>query len=105
MRKKRSAAVLASTVAVAGAMTAFAPEALAAYGPSYCNSSSCGLWGGPSTANHITEVPRGAGVTMMCWTDNQWYNGTNRWFKVDTAYGRGYMIATQVSNQQAKPHC
>jgi len=25
--------------------------------------------------------------------------GTNRWFKVDSVYGRGYMIATPVSNQ------
>ena len=35
----------------------------------------------------------------------QWWNGTNRWFKVGTGYGQGYMIATQVSNQTSVGHC
>ena len=46
-------------------------------------------------------------VTMRCWTDSQWFNGTNRWFKVDTVYGPGYgyMIATQVSSQTRVGRC
>jgi hypothetical protein len=42
---------------------------------------------------------------MRCWIDSQWWNGTNRWFKVDSQYGSGYMIATQVSNQTSVGHC
>jgi hypothetical protein len=42
---------------------------------------------------------------MRCWKDSQWWNGTNRWFKVDSVYGQGYMIATQVSNQTSVGRC
>ena len=53
------------------------------------------------------EMPRNTKVTMRCWTDSQWFNGTNRWFKVDTVYGPGYgyMIATQVSSQTRVGRC
>jgi hypothetical protein len=104
---KRMIATAAATVATAaGTMFLAAPEALA-YGPSYCNSSTCSLANGPSVGQIYFEMPRGSGVKMLCWTDNQWYKGTNRWFKVQTDYGSGYgyMIATQVSNQTSVPHC
>lgn len=102
MRLKRTAAVVAA--ALAGAVMASAAPA-SAFGPSYCNSSSCSLAAGPSSGQIYFEMPRSTPVTMLCWTDNQWYNGTNRWFKVDSVYGRGYMIATQVSNQTRVGHC
>ena len=104
MRVRRSAAIAASAMALTGAMTALAPNA-SAYGPSYCNSSTCSLSASPSTGGIFFEMPRATAVTMLCWTDNQWWNGTNRWFKVDSIYGRGYMIATQVSAQTSVGHC
>lgn len=72
---------------------------------SYCNRSTCSLSAGPTTGQIYFEMPRNTSVSMICWTDNQWYFGTNRWFKVNSIYGRGYMIATQVSNQTRVGHC
>ena len=97
-----------TAIAAAAAMTvpalAVAPVA-AAYGPSYCNSSSCILSGAPSSGAEYFEMPRGTAESMLCWTDNQWFDGTNRWFKVSTIYGTNYTIATQVSNQTRVGHC
>jgi hypothetical protein len=72
---------------------------------SYCNSSSCSLAAGPNSGQIYFEMPNRTTVSMLCWTDAQWYRGTNRWFKVDSVYGRGYMIATQVSGQTGVGHC
>lgn len=104
MRLRRPAVAAAAVALLSGALLASAPVA-SAYGPSYCNSSSCSLSGGPTSGQIYFEMPRNTAVSMICWTDNQWYRGTNRWFKVDTIYGRGYMIATQVSNQTRVGHC
>jgi hypothetical protein len=97
-------ATAASAAALTGAMIAVAPQALA-FGPSFCNSSGCSLSAQPNTAGIFFEMPRNTAVTMVCWTDSQWFNGTNRWFKVNSIYGTGYMIATQVSNQTKVGHC
>ena len=61
-----------------------------------------GIWGG-------------APVTMSCWIDTVWVNGTNRWFKVSGAgyspyTGRpitvsGYVSASKIVNQVGTPHC
>ncbi|WP_159052618.1 hypothetical protein [Streptomyces bungoensis] len=91
--------------AMGGATLLAAAPTASAYGPSYCNSSTCSLSNSPSTGGIYFEMPRLTPVTMICWTDNQWWNGTNRWFKVNTVYGTGYMIATQVSNQTRVGHC
>jgi hypothetical protein len=72
---------------------------------SYCNSVTCSLSAGPTSNRIYFEMPRYTWVSMICWTDNQWYRGTNRWFNVATIYGRGYMIATQVSSQIRVGHC
>lgn len=50
-------------------------------------------------------MPQGTPVTMLCWTDNQWWDGTNRWFKTSSIYGIGFMNADQVSNQTSVGHC
>jgi hypothetical protein len=87
-----------SIVALLVVGAALATTATAAQA-SYCNSSTCSLSGGPTSSQIYFEMPRNTSVSMICWTDNQWFRGTNRWFKVNTIYGRGYMIATQVSSQ------
>ncbi|WP_329013757.1 hypothetical protein OG271_05090 [Micromonospora rifamycinica] len=104
MRIKRIGTVIASFVSAATAVVALATPAQA-YGPSYCNGSTCSLSISSNTSGIYFEMPRSTPVTMICWTDDQWWNGTNRWFKVDSLYGRGFMIATQVSNQTRVGHC
>jgi hypothetical protein len=101
MRIRRSVTV---AVLAVGIMIGFAPQAMA-YGPSYCNSSTCSLSNTTNTSGIFFEMPRSTPVTMRCWKDSQWWNGTNRWFKVDSVYGQGYMIATQVSNQTSVGRC
>lgn len=92
---------LVALMAVGAVLAATATAADA----SNCNRSTCSLASGPSTGQIYFEMPRGTYVSMICWTDRQWYMGTNRWFKVDSQYGRGYMIATQVSNQSRVGRC
>jgi hypothetical protein len=101
--KKKLVGVTAT--AVAGSAIVFAPAALA-YGPSYCNRSSCDLAAYPSTGGIYAQIPRGTGETMLCWTDtSQHYLGTNRWFKISTVYWVGYTNANEVSNQARAGHC
>lgn len=105
MRATRIAAATAAVaVAVTGAVTAFAPAA-SAYGPSYCNRSSCDLAASPSTGTIYFQMPRNTAETMICWTDTEWYLGTNRWFKIATIYGTGFTNANEVSNQTRVGHC
>jgi hypothetical protein len=107
MRFKRGAVAAAAAAAVfAGAMLADAPAALA-YGPSYCNASSCLTSTTSSTGGYFFDMPRGTAVSMVCWTDDQWWNGTNRWFKVHDIYGTGtnWMNANQVGHQTSVGHC
>jgi hypothetical protein len=72
---------------------------------SYCNRSTCDLSTGPSTSGIYFQMPSGTAITMLCWTDNQWYLGTNRWFKISTIYGTGYTSAAEVSAQTSVGHC
>ena len=101
---------LAGAVATVGATTALAlvgaPPALA-YSPSYCSASSCLTSTTSSTSGYFFDMPRGTKVTMVCWTDSQWWNGTNRWFKVNDIYGTGtnWMNANQVGGQTSVGHC
>ncbi|SDH59269.1 hypothetical protein SAMN05216553_1328 [Lentzea fradiae] len=101
MRIRRYAAAALAVMAMA---TGFATPALA-YGPSYCNKSTCSLSSSANSSGIYFEMPRLTSVTMKCWTDSQWWNGTNRWFKIDSMYGQGYLIATQVSSQTTVGHC
>jgi hypothetical protein len=92
-------------VGVAGVAAAAAllvsPAVSGAYGPSYCSASSCSLAAGPNTGQIYFEMPRGTAVSMVCWTDAQ----SRRWFKVNSVYGQGYMMATQVARQTSVGHC
>lgn len=101
---KRVFIAAAAAATIAGTALAAAPAALA-YGPSFCNASSCLLSATPSTGGEYFEMPQGTPVTMLCWTDNQWWDGTNRWFKTSSIYGIGFMNADQVGNQTRVGHC
>jgi hypothetical protein len=103
LRKLITGVIAALTTS--GGAAAVVPAVASAYGPSYCNASSCILSGNASTGQEYFELPRGAGEQMLCWTDAQWYDGTNRWFKVQTIYGRGFTVANEVSNQTRVGHC
>jgi len=104
MRTKWAVAAATVATAITGAVTAFAPAA-SAFGPSYCNRSTCDLAAGPSTGTIYFQMPRATPESMICWTDTEWYLGTNRWFKISTVYGTGYTNANEVSNQTSVRHC
>ncbi|MFD7080111.1 hypothetical protein ACFYXV_10375 [Streptomyces sp. NPDC002181] len=54
-------------------------------------------------------------VTMRCWRDGAWANGTNRWFYVEgggynpysgrPAYVRGFVSANKITNQIKVARC
>lgn len=104
MRFRKTAITAGAVVVAAGMAVAAAPVALA-YGPSYCNRSSCDLASGPNTSSIYFQMPQGTAESMMCWTDTQVYLGTPRWFKISTVYGTGYTNANEVSNQTSVGHC
>ncbi|MER7468091.1 hypothetical protein [Streptomyces sp. NPDC097981] len=57
----------------------------------------------------------GAPVTMRCWRDGAWANGTNRWFFVEGAgynpysgrlnFVRGFVSANKIVNQVRVDRC
>jgi hypothetical protein len=105
MKLKLATIAVGTALAGAAAFTVAAPAQ--AYGPSYCSASSCLTSNSPSTSGYFFDMPRGTAVTMVCWTDNQWWDGTNRWFKVNDIYGTGtnWLNADQVGNQTRVGHC
>jgi hypothetical protein len=45
-------------------------------------------------------------VTMVCWRNAGWWDGTNRWFEVNSAwFGEFWMNADQVGGQQNVRAC
>jgi hypothetical protein len=106
MIKRKVWGILTAATIAAGALTIGAPAAQAS-GPSYCNvyPGGCDLSNTYNTGGFYAVVPYDTNVGMICWIDAQWFDGTNRWFKVSTVEGTGYMIANQVSNQTTVGHC
>ena len=96
--------VAAAALAVAASPLAIAATPAAA-STSYCKSSSCDLASAPNTGYIYFEMPRWTPLRMICWTDTQWYDGTNRWFKVSSIYGVGYTSANEVGGQTRVGHC
>jgi hypothetical protein len=57
----------------------------------------------------------GTPITMRCWIDSTWTNGTNRWFRIEGLgynprtgrpnFFNGYASASTITNQNAVPHC
>ncbi|GHI85332.1 SH3 domain-containing protein [Streptomyces xanthophaeus] len=67
-----------------------------------CASTGCGSLG---------YLGNGSGVTMQCWLDNQWVYppssnyASNRWFRVSSAVGTGYVHSSLVASQTGVGHC
>jgi hypothetical protein len=104
----KTAALLMIACGAGGAVLAPSAPALAttaAFGPSYCNSSSCDLASAPYSGDIYFEMPDLTPLTMICWTDTQWFDGSNRWFKVSSIYGVGYTPANEVGHQTRVGHC
>jgi hypothetical protein len=105
------AALIMIICGMGGAALAPSAPALAAtariarFGPSYCNSTTCDLAAQPYWGYIYFEMPRLTPLTMICWTDTQWFDGSNRWFKASSIYGIGYTPANEVGNQTRVGHC
>ncbi|MER5935196.1 hypothetical protein [Streptomyces sp. NPDC002054] len=69
---------------------------------------------GSAPKNNMGTIWADTKVTMQCWADGAWANGTNRWFFVSapgiSPQGKstrmsGWISANKVSNQSTVPHC
>ncbi|HEY0636111.1 MAG TPA: hypothetical protein VGD67_00555 [Pseudonocardiaceae bacterium] len=105
--------------AAAGVMALIASAPIASansvnYGPSWIGSNSGGA--NVRSCAHMNcgsygYLGNGTGVTMLCWTDNQWvyppYSdyGSNRWFKIATPVGVGFTHSSLVENQTSVGVC
>lgn len=82
-----------------------AAERVPEFGPSYCVRGGCDLFDGPDYLLFFT-TPGYTPVTMLCWTNSGWYDGTNRWFKISSIYDSDvYTSANEVLNQTKVGHC
>lgn len=67
-----------------------------------CASTGC---------NSIGYLSNYTGVTMLCWTDNQWVYppnsdyASNRWFRSSTPVGTGFIHSSLVENQTTVGKC
>jgi hypothetical protein len=112
MKLKRGLAIAASFAGMSGSLFAVGlaatPSAYAA-GTSLCVRNGCDLFQyGPDNGYFFT-TPGDHPVRMICWTDAQWYDGTNRWFKISDIYGTGTNWTSanevQVQTQTRVGHC
>jgi hypothetical protein len=110
---RRAGAAAATATAVATGLALGASPAQAAPPPT--TTAFAVAW------NHVTAPKTDTGgffggwaVSMICWRDGAWYNGTNRWFwvsgyglKVDGSGGTvtGFVSASLIKNQQTVGHC
>lgn len=77
--------------------------------PSYMTTTVplrwCSNFNNPG-CNTAYTVYAGEHVTMVCWVDANWYDGTNRWFEVyDYGGDFGLVSANMVANQTSVGHC
>ncbi|NXY93765.1 hypothetical protein HYE82_05000 [Streptomyces sp. BR123] len=67
-----------------------------------CANTGCGSYG---------YLVNGTGVGMQCWLDSQWVYppssnyASNRWFRVSSPVGTGYVHSSLVAGQTSVPHC
>ncbi|MFF3214196.1 hypothetical protein ACFYYB_26415 [Streptomyces sp. NPDC002886] len=109
---RRAGAIAVAATCVA--MTVVVASPAEAAGPK--TNSLTNAYAGPTPSSQlIGGIWSGAPVTMYCWVDSVWSNGTNRWFRVQGAgyspyTGRpimavGYVSATKVVNQIRVGRC
>ncbi|MBT3078360.1 MULTISPECIES: hypothetical protein [Streptomyces] len=67
-----------------------------------CSSTACSSYG---------YLGNGAGVTMQCWRDDQWVYppssnyASNRWFRVASSVGTGWVHSSLVGGQTSVGRC
>ena len=111
--RRRLVAGAALTGAVAATLVADAsPAAAAASSHIGSNSGGANVRYGPSTGyGSMGYVYNNEGVSMVCWADHQWvappgsdYN-SNRWFKVNSRVGTGFVHSSLVEAQTSVGRC
>ncbi|WP_412074952.1 hypothetical protein ACLF6K_02270 [Streptomyces xanthophaeus] len=105
-------------VAVVGAFSAVLTVAAAtsATAASPRTNSLAAAYNSPAAPQALVGgIFSGAPVTMRCWRDGAWANGTNRWFLVEgagynpftgrPAFVRGFVSANKIANQIKVGRC
>ncbi|MFV2119996.1 SH3 domain-containing protein [Streptomyces sp. Act-28] len=102
-----TAAAVALTGLLAGAGTAEAAGSHISSNSGGANLRQCASTGCAS----LGYLSNGTGVSMLCWVDSQWVYppssnyASNRWFKVNSHRGQGYVHSSLVANQTSVGHC
>ncbi|GGQ26964.1 SH3 domain-containing protein [Streptomyces roseolilacinus] len=102
-----AAAAAALTGLFAGAGTAEAAGSHISSDSGGANLRTCANTGCTS----LGYLSNGTGVSMVCWVDSQWVYppnsdyASNRWFKVNSYKGQGYVHSSLVANQTSVGHC
>jgi hypothetical protein len=107
LKLKRKLAIGVSIAGITSSLVALGLTVPAEAAATACNSRGCDLFQfGPDNGYFFT-TPGYNPVRMICWTDAQWYDGTNRWFKISDIYGTGtnWTSANEVINQTRVGHC
>ncbi|MCK8678412.1 MULTISPECIES: hypothetical protein [Streptomyces] len=98
---------LAMTALLAGAGTAEAAGSYISSNSGGANIRSCSNTG----CSSYGYLRNGAGVSMQCWRDDQWVYppsanyASNRWFKVSSSVGTGWVHSSLVGGQAGVGHC
>ncbi|MEU9982836.1 SH3 domain-containing protein [Streptomyces sp. NPDC050856] len=109
--RARAGLATAAAVALTGLMTgAGTAEAAGSYISS--NSGGANVRTCPNTGcASLGYLSNGSGVSMLCWVDSQWVYppssnyASNRWFKVNSAKGQGYVHSSLVAGQTSVGRC
>ncbi|GHE56910.1 hypothetical protein ACWF95_08070 [Streptomyces vinaceus] len=102
-----AAAAVALTGLLAGAGGADAAGSYISSNSGGANERTCANTG----CGSLGYLSNGTGVTMLCWTDSQWVYppssnyASNRWFRVSSYVGTGYVHSSLVGGQTSVGHC
>jgi uncharacterized protein YraI len=103
---------LLTGAAVAAALATGAAPASAAGSYIGSNSGGANVRTCPSTGcGSLGYLGNGAGVSMQCWADYQWVYppssdySSNRWFRVSSSVGTGFVHSSLVENQSSVGRC
>ncbi|MFJ3173655.1 hypothetical protein ACIPJK_23145 [Streptomyces roseus] len=106
----------AAAVGAAGALLALTAATPAGAAASPKTTGLTPAYDSPSAPQALVGgIFGGWPVTMRCWRDGAWANGTNRWFYVEgggynpfsgrPAYVRGFVSANKITNQIKVDRC